>query len=215
MKVITLATQKGGSGKSTVLVSCAVAALECGERVYILEMDRQGTVSQWAKAREAETPDVDCIDGPRLEAALSALKREGYSLVLIDTPGVDTPGTRPAMKAADLCVLPVRPTGADVQGCLPTARALVQMGVPFVFLLNQTQPQLLNSRAVETSSLLAHVGEVLEVSLASRTDYQDALASGLGVTEFDSKGKAAKEVRALWRELARRLQVGGHHVEAA
>jgi len=215
MKVMTFATQKGGSGKSTTLVSCAVAAQEAGERVYIIEMDRQGTVSQWAQAREAATPEVDTVDGSQLAAALEAMRHEGYTLVLIDTPGVDTPGTRPAMKAADLCVVPVRPTGADVQGCLPTAKALKQLGVPFVFLLNQTHPQLLNSRVMEASNLLSHVGEVLDLTLASRADYQDALTAGLGVTEFDSKGKAAKEVKALWRTLAGRLRKGGAREKAA
>lgn len=215
MKVLTFATQKGGSGKSTLLVCCAVAAQEAGETVYILEMDRQGTVSQWAKARETATPEVDMVEGAELEAGLRALAKQGYTLVLIDTPGVDTPGTRPAMKAADLCIVPVRPTGADVQGCLPTAKALKQLGVPFVFVLNQTYPQLLNGRVIETSSVLGNVGEVLDLTLAARADYQDALTTGLGVTEFDPKGKAAKEIKALWRVLAARLREGGSREKAA
>lgn len=59
MKVVTFATQKGGSGKSTTLVSCAVAAHEADEKVYIIEMYRQGTVRQWAQACEAAIPEVD------------------------------------------------------------------------------------------------------------------------------------------------------------
>lgn len=143
------------------------------------------------------------------------MRREGYTLVLIDTPGVDTPGMRPAIEAADPCIVPVRPTGADVQVCLPTAKALKQLGVPFVFLLNQTHLQLLNSRVTEASNLLSHFGDVLDLTLASRADYRDALTPGLGVTEFDSKGKAAKEVKALSRALAARLRKGGAREKAA
>ena len=62
MKAITFVTQKGGSGKSTLCISLAVAAQEAGQSVCILEMDRQATVTDWAEHRRADTPEVAQID---------------------------------------------------------------------------------------------------------------------------------------------------------
>jgi len=69
MKVVSFVTQKGGSGKSTTAASIAVAAFQQGRRVFLLELDRQGTLSDWADARQAEAgPDFERIEGRGLRA---------------------------------------------------------------------------------------------------------------------------------------------------
>ena len=118
MKVVSFVTQKGGSGKSTTAASIAVAALQQGRRVFLLELDRQGTLSDWADARQSEAgPDFEQIEATALEKALATLKAEGYELAIVDTPGVDSPATVAAMRAADLCLVPCRPTATDLRGC--------------------------------------------------------------------------------------------------
>ena len=86
--VVAFVTQKGGSGKSTTAASVAVAAFEQGKKVFLLELDRQGTLTDWYEARKAEEgPDFDKTDASDLEKAIPALSAAKYDLVTIDTPG--------------------------------------------------------------------------------------------------------------------------------
>ena len=117
MHVVSFVTQKGGSGKSTTAASVAVAAFEQGRRVFILELDRQGTLSDWSESRQAETgPDFERIDASALDKAISTLAGAGYEIVVIDTPGIDSPAANAAMRIADLCLVPCRPTATDLRG---------------------------------------------------------------------------------------------------
>src|ERR1700730_2214551 len=126
MKIISLVTQKGGSGKSTLCVSLAVAAQEAGQRVCILETDKQATISQWAKERQGKDPEVGQVMADKLDSALDRLRTADYNFVFIDTPGIDSPGTHAAIRVADLCILPCRPTPADLRAMRPTIEAILR-----------------------------------------------------------------------------------------
>jgi chromosome partitioning protein len=129
MRVVSFVTQKGGSGKSTTAASIAVAAFQQGRRVFMLELDRPGTLSDWADARQAGAgPEFERIDATAIDKALSTLREAGYDLAVVDTPGVDSPATVAAMRAADLCFVPCRPTATDLRGCLPTRRSKASFG---------------------------------------------------------------------------------------
>ncbi len=213
MKVVSFVTQKGGSGKSTAAASIAVAALQAGRRVFLLELDRQGTLSDWADVRQTEAgPDFEQIEATALEKALATLKAEGYDLAIIDTPGVDSPATVAAMRAADLCLVPCRPTATDLRGCMPTVQTLIRLDKPFAFVLSQCPPR--SGRVEETRAGLSALGLIAEPPIVSRADHQDAMAAGLGVTEFNEAGAAATEIRRLWQWIEAKLE-GKRHVKAA
>jgi chromosome partitioning protein len=212
MKVITLVTQKGGSGKSTICVSLAVAAHEAGHAVCILEMDRQATVTQWAKERHGMDPEVAPITADRLERALERLRTVECDFVFLDTPGIDSPGTNLAIKAADLCLVPCRPTPADLKGVGPTLSAIYRMEKEFAFVLNQTPPKGIRIR--ETAEGLASLGVLADVNIVMRNDHQDAMGKGKGVTEFNPQGAAADEIRRLWAWIENRTKAIPH-VQAA
>jgi chromosome partitioning protein len=197
MHTITFATQKGGSGKSTLAVGLAVAAMQDGERVFVLDTDRQGTLANWGARRAAPEPGVEHVsDGYMLDRLLRGLRRNGYTLAIIDTAGNNDPSTIAAIRAADLCLIPARPGVADIEATHPTLYEIRRAGKDFAFVLNQT-PKLGRrlSRAAET---LHRYGVLALPFMALRNDHQDALAAGLGVTEYVPNGRAAEEIRALW-----------------
>jgi chromosome partitioning protein len=212
MKAITFVTQKGGSGKSTLCISLAVAAQEAGQSVCILEMDRQATVTDWAEHRKADTPEVAQIDATQLDDIMTRLRDSDFDYVFIDTPGVDSPGTLAAIRAADLCVIPCRPTPADLRAFKPTLAAIYRLEKKFAFVLNQTPPR--SYRVRDAADGLAVLGVLPDVNIVTRNDHQDALGMGQGVTEFNPTGQAASEVRRLWTWIEKRSQ--GHiYVKAA
>lgn len=216
MKTLAFVTQKGGAGKSTLAASLAVAAQEAGETVAILDLDPQGSIEMWASKREADTPAIDSLDAQmvgQLPDILPKLAQKGYSLVILDTAGVDTASTRTAMQNADLSVIPCRPTAMDIRATKATHEAAVKLGKPFMFVLNQCPPQPNNSRAAEAKAGLSLWGVLAEPLIIQRAAQQDAFASSMGVTEYEPNGKAAQEVRTLWVNLKAQME-GTHNGKA-
>jgi chromosome partitioning protein len=205
MKVLTLVTQKGGTGKSTLAASLAVAAIQAGEKVFALELDRQGTLGRWIDRRSDDQPGFDKItSADALDPALHTLKSQGFSLVIIDTPGADSPAVTAAIRAADLCLVPTQPTPADLEATTPTLEAIQATRRRFVFVLNRTPVK--GSRLTEAAAGLKMLGVLAEPPIAQRTDHQDAIGLGQGVTEFNPHGKAADEISQLWAYLAKKLK---------
>jgi chromosome partitioning protein len=207
MKAITFVTQKGGSGKSTLCISLAVAAQEAGHAVCILEMDRQATITDWLDHRTADGPEVAQIDATQIDLVMERLAESSYDYVFIDTPGIDSNGTLSAIRAADLCIIPCRPTPADLRAFKPTLAAVYRLEKKFAFVLNQTPPR--SYRIRDAADGLAVLGILPDVNIVARNDHQDAIGVGQGVTEFNPKGQAAGEVRRLWSWIERRMQATG------
>ncbi len=113
------------------------------------------------------------------------------------------------MRAADLCLIPVRPSEADVKATMPTVRALEALERPYALVINQAPPNR-QARLTGTVSLrLSSEGPVLPVAIASRIDHQYAYALGQGVHEFGPDGKAAAEIAELWAWCRKRIESHG------
>jgi chromosome partitioning protein len=203
MRVIAFVTQKGGSGKTTLATSCAVAAEQTGHKTLLLDMDPQGTAEAWYQDREAETPRLARVASTDLETALRNARSAGFDVIMIDTPGRDDPATTAAVRVADLCVVPCRPTPADMKATPPTAAAIKRLNKSAAFVLTQTPVR--GFRISEARAGLGMLGMVAPVAIVSRNTHQDAYGAGLGVTEFEPDGKAAEEIRELWAWLKSRL----------
>jgi chromosome partitioning protein len=205
MRIITLVTQKGGTGKSTIATGLAVTATQAGEKVIALDLDPQGTLAAWAHIRQQPTPSVAQL--PARETGrlteLLATAAKSFTVALVDTPGADSPMTHNAMTAADLCLVPLRPTRPDGLAIKPTVEALIRGKKRFAFVLNQCPTTPRNSRAAEMASGLSSLGFLAEPMVCQRADYQDAFAAGQGVTEYSPDSKAADEMRQLWNWINR------------
>jgi chromosome partitioning protein len=212
MRTITLATQKGGTGKSTLAVGLAVAAMQDRERVAIVETDRQGTISKWASRRDHGEPAVEQIaDRFMIERTLSVLSRRAFTLVVIDTPGSDSEIVTEAIRLADLCLIPARPSPTDIEATHPTLKAIRRFDKTFAFVLNQAPVR--GQRPTRIAETLHELGVLALPYLALRNDHMDALAAGLGVSELAPRGKAAAEIRALWDWCRQRLAQDGTAAE--
>src|SRR5215204_3291528 len=162
--------------------------------------DRQRLVREPHRRRSRGRPDRD-LAGRRRDQEAEA---RGLRLMLIDTPGVDSAGTLAAIRAADLCLIPCRPTPADLRAFKPALAAVYRLDKEFAFVLNQAPPR--SYRVRDASDGLAALGMLADVTIVTRNDHQDAIGMGQGVTEFNPGGQAADEVRRLWAWLERRVR---------
>ena len=214
MRTIALATQKGGPGKSTLAIGLAVAAMQLGERVSLLDTDRQGTVANWRGRRSLPEPAVEWVeDEYALQRSIRRLANKGCTLAIIDTPGTNDMSVAAALRAADLCLIPARPSVADIEATHPTLYMIRKLGKDFAFVLNQAPAR--NRRPSEAAAALHKIGVLALPYIVERNDHQDALGVGLAASEFAPEGKAAEEVRALWAWVKCRLENGSGDSELA
>ena len=215
MRTIAFLTQKGGAGKTTLAASLAVAAAGAGERVIALDFDPQGSLAKWSKRREsANAPNTVMVEScevarlPRLGSAVDGLANAGFTLVVFDTPGADSGAVRMVAETADLCLLPARPTHLDLEATAATFRAVTIAKRRAAFVLNQCPSTYRSSRASDAAKELTQLGVLAEPMLSARIDFQDAIAAGLGVTEYAADGAAAQEIEALWSWVRTQLKKG-------
>src|ERR1700722_6190294 len=167
-------------------------------------MDPQGTAIAWFKDREADTPTLATIKSSELTEAINKAEKAGYDLIFIDTPGRDEPATAAAIRASDLCIIPCRPTPGDMKATPPTIATINRLKKDAAFILTQTPAR--SYRNGEAEKGLSMLGMVCPHIIVSRNSYQDAQGRGLGVTEFEPDGKAAQEIRELWKWISKKLE---------
>jgi chromosome partitioning protein len=209
MHIIVFATHKGGCGKSILAACVAVAAKEAGERVSILDMDPKGSLMRWGARRNDPGLPVRAVPSVKLRPTLKALARRKASLVIIDTPALESPIALAAIEAADLSIVPARPATFDIWASEVTGRRLTLMDKEFVFLLNQCPRARRATRVQNALAALAPIGPVLRPWVSAGVVFLDAASKGKGVTEVDSQGAAAGELRSLWHNIRRILEPAG------
>jgi chromosome partitioning protein len=209
MKAIAVAQQKGGVGKSTVAIHLAEEASRDGLTAFILELDKQGTASTWGERRGAgNPPDVMKIESGSLAQHLRALRGLSVDLVILDLPGAHSPAVTPAIKAADLVLIPSRPNEVDITASAETLSAAHRLEKPYAYVLTFTEPT--GGKTKEARTALIEAGHpVAEGEISRRQVFVDAVASGQTAFEIEPKGKGAAEIRKLWAWIKTQMELGG------
>jgi chromosome partitioning protein len=204
MRTLAFVSQKGGSGKSTMASSVAVVAHHTNEKVCVIDMDPQGSLTNWARLRAAGDIEVLASGAAGLPALLATLERRGVTLALLDTPGAEGAASSAAMRVADLNIVPSRPSLFDLRASARARAALEEIGAKFVFLLNQCPPGQ-TARVQDGVEALEEMGRLISPLILARVEYQAAARRGRGVTELNPSGGAAQEMRGLWQSITARL----------
>jgi chromosome partitioning protein len=197
MKILAIVSQKGGSGKTTLAVHLATAAAAAGYNVAVIDLDPQATATKWGDRREADTPEVVSGQAVRLPALINTAQANGADLLVLDTaPNADQIASL-AARAADLVLIPCRPAKFDLEA-IETTLLLVQTArKPAYVVLNAVPPQ---GSIVEeaTAGLVSSGAKVAPHQLTQRAAFTHAVIDGRTAQEFEPRGKAAREVDALY-----------------
>jgi len=210
MPTIVLTTQKGGSGKSTLAIGLALAALQAGHQVRVIETCSLGTLSNWQGRRAFAEPLVEPVYvAGDVERKLQALAHDDSTITIVDTASGTSAATTAAIRHADLCLIPTRPSIADIEATASTLSVIRAWKRPYAFVLNQAPirgRRITDAANTLCSEAARDLQEVVAFPfVAMRNDHQDALANGLAVGEFAAGGKSAHEIRGLWRWIELKL----------
>lgn len=197
MKVLSFLSQKGGCGKTLLSVHTAVTAHEADVRVVLIDTDPQKSATIWGDAREAEEPVVATANASELDRVLAAAKADGMHLAVVDTAPHAAPDAARIARASSLVVIPCRPSVFDIAAAEASVRIVEAARARGVFVLSACPfraPEI-----EETRRALAGYGlPVAPTEITDRRAFSRALATGQAVTEFETEGRAAEEIRALW-----------------
>lgn len=200
MKTIALLTEKGGTGKSTLAVHLAVCGSRQGKAVAVIDLDPQGSAASWCERRAGGDVAVVAATAQELPRLLAEARKQGADLVLIDTAGRSDVTTAHVIEAADLLLIPCRPSIYDLEASQRTADQIRKAGGKrAAFVLNAVPPR--GSRAHEAREALEPVLPVSPVELHQLVAYSDALNDGRSVEELEPAGKAAAEIQELYKWL--------------
>lgn len=202
-RIITVAQQKGGSGKTTLTVNLAVALRRKGFSVAVLDTDPQGSLGRWFMERLqriGEDPGLEFSTSSAWGASYEGEKlKRHFDVVLIDTPPKIESDLRPALRVADLILVPVASSQVDLwatEGVLDLADREKR---PVLIVLNRTRP---NTRlGAEVAAGAAALGvDVARAQIANRVAYAETLGHGGAVSE-GPPGPARDEIAVLAEEI--------------
>ncbi len=215
MRVIVFASQKGGSGKTTLSGHIAVEAERQGAGpIALIDTDPQGSLAKWWNVRKDPAPAFIQSVFSNLFQDLDRARDEGFRLVVIDTPPAVTRAISEVVSFADLVVAPTRPSPHDLRAVGPTVDIVEGRGKPLVFVLNGATPRARITS--EAAVALSQHGTVAPTFIHQRVDYAASMIDGRTVMEIDPVCKSAIEIAELWRYLHERLmRAEGGYKQAA
>ena len=200
-----MASQKGGSGKTTLSGHLAVQAHLAGAGpVVLIDIDPQGSLADWWNEREADLPAFAQTTVSRLASDLAILRQQGFKLAVIDTPPAITMAIQSVISVAELIVIPTRPSPHDLRAVGATVDLCERAGKPLLFVVNGATPKA--KITSEAAVALSQHGTVAPITVHHRTDFAGSMIDGRTVMEVDPKGRSAQEVVQLWAYISDRLE---------
>ncbi len=205
MRVLSVLSQKGGTGKTTLSVNLAVAFQKAGLGAVIMDLDPQASSSQWGDSREEESPSVVSLHATRLKVQLQKEQKQGRDWVIIDTAPHSQRDALEAAQVADLILIPCKPSLIDLRAMSATLQIAELAQKPVLVVLTQTPPQ---------SHLVQEAREAIEgyrvplspVSIGSRVAFVHAFTNSKSVLESHLHSKAASEIRELCSLIRKTLE---------
>jgi chromosome partitioning protein len=207
MRTIVAANPKGGSSKSTVLVHLAAAAELAGDGpVVITDTDPQGSVADWFNQRKKaglDSPRYSPLALGAFSERVAELAAAGAGYLFIDTAPSISGVNADVFAVADLILIPLNPTPADLRALVKGLPLIRQSGRPFCFVLSRVRPNLRSNDGAAMA--LEALGLVLPVRMHERVIYADTFAHGRTALETDPNGIAGREIVALWSAVKERI----------
>ncbi|WP_170477067.1 ParA family partition ATPase [Ruegeria arenilitoris] len=209
-RIICVAQQKGGAGKTTLVTNLAITYLSEGKSVALLDTDPQGSLGKWMDIREetlGENTNLQFATATSygISRAIRGVGSE-VDVILIDTPPKADSDVRWVLRDSDLVLVPVSASQADVWATHDILDLADRTGKPTHIVMNRTR---VGTRVGEhvAKSVAELEAMQLKSSLANRVIYAEALGRGLGAIEVKKTGAASDEIRSLAREVSEILEL--------
>ncbi|NJM67338.1 MAG: ParA family protein [Acaryochloris sp. RU_4_1] len=207
MQIITIASGKGGSCKTTTVLSFAAFLSKRKTKVLVIDTDPQGSLS-WISDRAS--PKFDVAHETDQNVISKLRKIGGYDYILCDTPpGLDNETLSVALKLSDFAVLPSPPSPLDIRELTKTiGQVVVPSGTTYRVLLSRVDSRRINEALEIQSQLMDKDIPVFNAVVRYLVAHERAIVEGKLITEYKGPGgkEAANDYRKVVDELIRELK---------
>ena len=220
LKVVAILSEQGGHGKTTIAENLAVQAAAEGEEVVLIDIDPQANAAKWGarrepdeEKREAMNPKVISAQYARLDATIRTAKKFGATFIVVDGPGHNSPAMTAAAGQADFVLVATRPETDDV-GTLDLVRNVLALAGYPPAAVNFAQAPCHGEYEVEAGQVVEqrYGFSICPVVIHSRRAFANAVLPGKSAAEIEPNGKAAEEVRELYKFVCNQLsKLRGKH----
>lgn len=199
-KIIVVAQQKGGTGKTTIAAHIAITLLQLGNKVAVVDIDPQASLSQWYKMREAKLGagygglHLSTKAGWRLQSEIMMLQK--FDFIIVDSPPHNASDTKTALRDAHLVLIPLQPSPTDLWATEATINFCNNNNIPFCIVMNRVTP---NSKILDR--ITENLPHILSTKIGNRVAFASAMMDGQCVTETQPSSQASLEMKALLNEL--------------
>jgi chromosome partitioning protein len=209
MNVITVASRKGGAGKSTLTAHLAAAAHQAGRRCLLVDADPQGSLTLWQSLRvDRQPPLKNAARG--VDGLLAMAMLDGIEWVFIDTPPTMWVVVEEAIRAATLVVIPARPGFFDLASVRETVATARKQNKPYAVVINAAPAKRDDKEAPVVAQSRAHLDSlaipVWSGQITQRAGFSLSLAAGSSAGEIDPHSAAASEIARLWSAISRSVE---------
>ena len=200
-KVIAVANRKGGAGKSTCAANFALEAVKDGLKVILIDLDPQRTLELWWEKRSEENPYFAEASAATLEDKILSIKEKKFDLCIIDTPGDTSANTVSSIKAADLIIIPTKPTSPDLSAIGRTIGMVEEENKPFIFVITQAISR--SNITLAAASILSEFGTIAPSTISNRISYVNGMTNACSAGDVDKI--AAEELVKIWKFISSKL----------
>ena len=205
MYALAVISRKGGTGKTTLAVHLAVAAMLSGFKTVIIDLDPQASAAKWFDIRGEDDLTVVSAHATRLKQILHTAKQHGAEVVIIDTGAKTGDDAEAAVEVADLALIPCRAGMLDLQAISATVKVANNASVPAHIVFNSVKPQSVMLQSAR-QSVEIYDAKCVPVLIGDYVAFSYSLVDGRTAQEFDPESKPSSQINALFKYLIRELE---------
>ena len=209
--IITIGSQKGGVGTSTVAINLALGIASLSKKIDVALVDADAQKSCIETLQNHKRKNLTLYEAQEKPHRL--IESLSQKIIIVDTPPHSHETMYQAAAVSDVVIIPLQPSPLDIRSIAITVKALtviqkkINPHLQCHFLINRITHRTILSSEIRPVLKQRYPFQIFETMLHNREAYKQSLITGLSVLEYDKKSEAAKEMQMFLMEIIKAFKL--------